>query len=168
MHHLKHTLMGAALALCASLANAHDYKLGDVHIDHPYAKTSLAGTSTGAAYIASLENTGKAADRLLRVSSPVAGHVELHSMDMGADGVMHMKEEDSLTLAPGAVVKMKPGSGWHLMLMDLKQPLKDGEHFPMTLEFEHAGKIEVEVQVHAPHDHGHDHGASDAASGHSH
>ncbi|MBV8124417.1 MAG: copper chaperone PCu(A)C [Burkholderiaceae bacterium] len=151
---LKQSLISTILALCAGVVHAHDYKLGDVHIDHPYAKPSVPGSSTGAAYIASLDNLGATADRLVRASSPLAGHVELHSMGMDANGVMHMKEEAYIALPPGASVKMKPGSGWHLMLMDLKQTIKDGEHFPMTLEFEHAGKIDVDVQVQAPHAHG--------------
>ena len=69
------------------------------------------------------------------------------SMD---DGVMRMREVEAIAVAPGAPIKMRPGSGFHFMLMDLKQPLKDGESFPMTLEFERAGKVEVKVVVQVP------------------
>ena len=68
-------------------------------------------------------------------------------MAVDAQGVMRMREIDGIALAPNARVAMRPGSGMHLMLMGLKAPLKEGARFPMTLEFERAGKVEVEVVV---------------------
>ncbi len=140
----------ATLVFLGSLAGARDSSVGDIRIGHPYAVPSVPGSTTGAAYFADLENSGKAADTLLRISTPMAGRVELHTMSVDAQGVMRMREIDGIALAPGAAVKMRPGMGTHLMLIGLKQPLKEGTAFPMTLEFAKAGKIEVKVIVQVP------------------
>jgi len=136
-----------ALAVVAGAAFAHGATVGDIEIGHPYAKPSLPGTTNGAAYFATLENTGNSADRLLRASTPMATRVELHTMAVDAQGVMRMREIDGIALAPHAKIQMRPGSGMHLMLIGLKEPLKDGARFPMTLDFERAGKVEVTVIV---------------------
>lgn len=147
---LKRAVGAALFALLAHAgAQAHGSTAGDVSIGHPYATPSLPGARNGAAYIATLENTGKQPDRLLRVSSPVAGHAEVHTMTMDG-GVMRMREIDAIPLAPGESIKMRPGQGYHFMLMDLKQPLKEGDTFPMTMEFERGGKVEVKVVVQVP------------------
>jgi copper(I)-binding protein len=144
-------------------ALAHDYSAGDISIGHPFATPSLQGARTGAAYLADLENTGTQRDRLLRASTPVAQRVELHQMDVDANGVMRMRELDAIAVEPKApAIKMRPGMGTHLMLIDLKQPLKGGDTFPMTLEFERGGKVEVKVVVQVPTARG----ASDAAHNH--
>jgi hypothetical protein len=142
-------LRGSPLAavLVAAAAFAHGSTIGDIEIGHPYATPSLPGTTNGAAYFAMLENTGNNADRLLRASTPTATRVELHTMAVDAQGVMRMREVDGIALAPHAKIRMRPGSGLHLMLVGLKEPLKDGARFPMTLEFERAGKVEVTVVV---------------------
>ena len=129
-------------------ARAHDYTAGDVHIIHPYATPSVPGARNGAAYVAGLE--ARQADRLLRVTTPIAERAEVHTMSMDAGGVMRMREVADLPLAPGAPIKMRPGDGPHFMLMGLKQPLKEGDSFPMTLEFERGGKVDVKVVVQVP------------------
>lgn len=131
-------------------AAAHESKVGDVAIGHPFATPSLAGSPNGAAYFVLLENTGTRADKLLRASTPVAARVELHSMAVDARGVMRMREIDAIELPAKAKVRMRPGLGLHLMLVGLKEPLKEGATFPMTLEFERAGKAEVKVVVQTP------------------
>ncbi len=138
------------LALCIPAANAHGGRAGDVVITHPFATPTPAGAVNGAAYIATLENTGKSADRLLRASTPAAQSVELHNMLVDAGGVMRMREMADIPLAPSTPVKMRPGSGMHIMLLGLKQPLKAGDSFPLTLEFERGGKTEVKVVVQVP------------------
>ena len=138
------------LAIAAGVSGAHDFSVGAVRIGHPYATPSIPGTTNGAAYFASLENTGDAPDKLIRVVTPVAERVELHSMSVDAQGVMRMREVDGIALAPKARIQMKPGLGQHLMLIGLKAPLKEGSSFPMSLEFERAGRVEVTVNVQAP------------------
>lgn len=134
---------------------AHDFKAGELRIDHPYATPSRPGLATGAVYFKSIRNTGAVADRLLSATTPVAGRVEIHRMQMlqGAQGdVMQMRAVPSLEIAAGATVVMKHGTpdGHHLMLRDLKAPLKDGDRFPVTLTFENAGVHEVNVWVQTP------------------
>jgi len=75
---------------------------------------------------------------------------EIYTMNVDAQGVMRMREIDGVALAPKAKVQMKPGLGLHLMLIGLKEPLKEDATFPMTLEFERAGKVEVKVIVGQP------------------
>jgi periplasmic copper chaperone A len=140
----------AALAmLCTSPAQAHGGKAGDIEITHPYARPSVPGVPNGGAYIVRLENKGKLADRLLRASTPAAQRVEMHTMAM--DGtVMRMREVSEIALAPGAKVEMRPGMGYHFMLIGLTKALKEGDSFPLTLEFERGGKAEVKVVVQVP------------------
>jgi len=153
-----------AAALCAVTLGvaAHGASVGDIAIGHPFATPSIPGTSNGAAYLASIENNGAAADRLVRASTPIAARVEIHTMNLDAQGVMRMREIDGVELAPKAKVHMKPGGGLHLMLIGLKEPLKEDATFPMTLEFERAGKVEVKMIVGQPKP------AAAAASGHMH
>ena len=148
--HFRRLLSCAALLLLSAQALAHGSSVGDVNIGHPFATPSVPGARSGAAYIANLENSGKQPDRLLRASTPVAARVEMHEMTLDAQGVMRMRETSAIVLAPKSLIKMRPGMGTHLMLIDLKQPLKEGETFPMTMEFERAGKVEVKVVVQVP------------------
>lgn len=133
--------------LAPAIVSAQEYKGGDVSIHQPFATPTRPGASTGATYFVGLENRGTLADRLLRASSPAAARVELHSGEIGGDGVMRMRELDAIALPAGTTVELKPGQGYHLMLMDLRKPLAQGESFAMTLEFERAGKVEVKVAV---------------------
>jgi periplasmic copper chaperone A len=146
---LRHAL--AALLFAASLpALAHDAHAGDIAIVHPFAAPTIPGMTTGAAYITTLENAGVGADKLVRASTPVAARVEIHTMSVDAQGVMRMREVDGIALASKARVQMKPGSGLHLMLVGMKSPLKEGASFPMTLQFERGGSVEVNVVVQKP------------------
>lgn len=136
--------------LSVDAAIAHGARVGDIAIAHPFATPTPAGASSGAAYIVELKNTGGTPDRLLRATSPMARQVELHSMTVDAGGVMRMRELSDIALAPGVPVRMQPGAGLHIMLMGLARPLVEGDRFPMTLEFERAGKAEVDVVVQRP------------------
>ena len=148
---MKLAASAALLALCSiATAHAHGGRAGDVEIAHPFATPTPAGATSGAAYVVTLENTGKQPDRLLRVSTPVAQRAEIHTMAVDAGGVMRMREVPEIALAPGVPVKMRPGAGVHFMLIGLKQPLKEGDSFPLTLEFERGGKTVVKVVVQTP------------------
>jgi periplasmic copper chaperone A len=153
-HPTRRAICIALLTLASSAstmrAHAHGGSAGEIEIAHPFATPTPAGALNGAAYLATLTNTGKQPDRLLRASTPAAQRVELHTMAVDAAGVMRMREVEAMPLAPGAAIKMRPGDGMHFMLMGLKQPLKEGDSFPMTLEFERSGKAEVKVVVQVP------------------
>ena len=135
-------LLGATLLGAQALA--HDFTAGDMHITHPWSRALPPVAPTGAAYLI-LENMGDQADRLIAAASPIAGRVELHE-HIHQDGLMKMQQIDSVEIAPGAQVEFKPG-GHHFMLFDLQQPLVEGSSYPMTLNFEHAGEVDVEVKV---------------------
>ncbi|HZF81803.1 MAG TPA: copper chaperone PCu(A)C [Rubrivivax sp.] len=112
-------------------------------VESAWARPTVAGQSAGGAY---LKITGGAlADRLLSASSPVAQHAELHTMTMEGD-IMRMRSIDAVAVPPGQTVELKPG-GMHLMFVGLAQPLKSGSRFPLTLRFEKAGAITVQVKV---------------------
>lgn len=155
----KKRLVIAAATLGCALATgqlmAHDYEIADLHIDHPWSRALPPVAKTGAAYL-TIENRGEKADRLLEVTTPVAGHAELHE-HVHQDGLMKMQQIQAMTLPAGETVSFKPGS-YHIMLFDLKQPLVAGEKFPMTLHFEQAGELDVEIAVQqdAPAGHGGD------------
>ncbi|HWM46952.1 MAG TPA: copper chaperone PCu(A)C [Xanthobacteraceae bacterium] len=135
----------AALALLVTSAMAHDYKVGSLKIDHPWARATPKGASVGGGYM-KITNTGTTPDRLVGGSSTVSGRFEVHEMSMD-NGVMRMRPlKDGLEIKPGQTVELKPGS-FHIMLLDLKQPLKENERVKGTLTFEKAGTVEVEYAV---------------------
>ncbi len=146
-----------AIAIAAS-AQAHDFNAGDLVIDHPYAVATPEGARTGAVYFRSIRNQGHHADRLLGGRTAVAGSVQIHRSTMDGN-VMQMRAIDALDLPAGAEVKLRHGGNLHVMLVDLKAPLRDGDRFPITLRFEHAGEKEVMVWVQQPKatDAGHQH-----------
>lgn len=130
-------------ALCA-LAFASPALAADITVSSPWARASAPNAPNGAAYL-EIANAGKDADRLLSASSPVADKVELHTHLMD-NGVMKMRPVEGFEVAPGAPQVLRPG-GNHIMLMGLKQTLKPGASFPVTLTFAKAGAITVEVPV---------------------
>ena len=127
-------------------AGAHEYKLGDLEIVHPWARASAGNAKNGAAYM-TIENRSGTADRLLSASSPIAKMVELHAHVMEND-VMQMRPVDAVDLAPGETTKLAPG-GLHVMMMGLQETLVEDSTFPLTLHFEQAGEITVDVVVEA-------------------
>ncbi|SKA32705.1 copper chaperone PCu(A)C [Consotaella salsifontis] len=143
----KTIFLGAALALASTAASAHDYKVGSLHIVHPWARATAPSAEVGGAYM-TIENKGKTADRLLGGSTPIAEKAEVHTMEM-VDGVMKMHEVDGgLEIPAGGEASLAPG-GYHVMIVGLKQPLKEGERVPLTLKFEKAGSVDVELAIEA-------------------
>jgi copper(I)-binding protein len=127
------------------VVQAEDFKVANIHISHPFAKATVPGQISGSAYL-KLENKGKSADKLTKVESAIAKSVELHTMEMEGE-VMKMREVKEISLNAGEKIEMHPGGGYHIMLVDLRQPLKAGEKFSLTLTFEKAGKLNVIVNV---------------------
>lgn len=137
--------LAAVLALVAGVS-AHDYRLGPLHIVHPWARATPKGASVGGGYM-KITNNGAASDRLIGGSSPVAARFEIHEMSVDDKGVMRMRMlKDGLEIKPGQTVEFKPGS-LHVMLVDLKQPLQEKDRVKGTLVFEKAGTIDVEYAV---------------------
>jgi periplasmic copper chaperone A len=132
-------------ALFAAPVRAEEVKAGDLTITQAWSRATPKGAKIGSGYL-TIENKGSAPDRLVGISADIAGKVEVHEMAMN-NGVMTMRPLDKgLTIDPGKTVKLAPG-GYHLMLFDLKSPLKQGDTLPITLEFEKAGKVKVSLDV---------------------
>jgi periplasmic copper chaperone A len=138
-------LLVAFAAACSFAAQAHSFKIAEITIDHPYARATAPGQPSGGAFLR-LDNRGPA-DRLVAVQSGVAGSTELHEMKMEGD-VMRMRQIDAVELPRNQSVSLQAG-GLHIMLMGLKAPLKEGDKFPLTLRFQNAGEVKVEVYVEA-------------------
>ena len=140
---------GAALLglLLASPSRADDVKAGDLVISQAWSRATPGGAKTGGGFL-TIENKGTAPDKLTGASADFAGKIEVHEMAMN-NGVMKMRPvEGGLTIDPGKTVKLAPG-GFHLMMMDLKNPLKQGDKLPVTLQFEKAGKVTITLDVQA-------------------
>ncbi|MFN3630844.1 MAG: copper chaperone PCu(A)C [Casimicrobiaceae bacterium] len=138
------------MLMFSGLAAAHDYRLGALRIDHPYALPTAPGVSTGAAYLRTIRNTGDTADRLVGASTPIATRVEIYQKITDEAGVMRMRAVPALELAARSEQRLRHDGAYHLMLIGLERPLKDGDRFPLTLRFERAGEREVTVWVQMP------------------
>lgn len=149
-------LCAGLIALNTMNVHAHDFSAGALVIDHPYATPSIKGAANGAVYFRSIENKGKELDRLIGAKTTVAETVELHEMKVEQD-VARMRELTAIDLPSGEKVQFRHGGGYHLMLMNLKQPLIVGERFDLTLKFEKAGEKTVKVWVQQPRNMGNEH-----------
>ncbi|NWH07505.1 MAG: copper chaperone PCu(A)C [Alphaproteobacteria bacterium] len=146
-----------ALVLAGAIAaGAHEYKLGAIEIDHPWTRPTATGQQVGAGFM-TLKNTGTEADRLIGAESAASEKVELHEHIHEGD-VVKMRPVEAIALAPQAAVKLEPG-GYHLMLIGLKAPISEGAMIPVTLIFEKAGRVDVELmsqkqgEAHKPAEH---------------
>ena len=128
--------------LWAGSALALDYKQGAIEIRQPWTRATPPTAESGGGFLV-LANTGTTPDRLIAVKSPAA---EIHEMKMDGN-VMRMRElEKGIEIPPGATVELKPG-GFHIMFMGLKAPFAKDAKVPLTLVFEKAGSVDVELQV---------------------
>jgi periplasmic copper chaperone A len=125
---------------------AQDYQIKALRITNSFARATPPGAKVAGAFM-TIKNQGQEADRLISASSPIAGLVEIHEMAVEG-GMMKMRAIKGIDVKPGATVELKPG-GYHVMLEDLKQPLKLGDQVPVRLTFEKGGVVEIKVQVEA-------------------
>jgi len=143
-HSLKSPAPGVRIVGAAAAAPTA-FKAGALTIEQPWSRATPGGAKVGGGYVR-ITNSGKEPDRLIGGSFPLSGRVEIHEMRLEGD-VMRMKPvEGGLEIKPGATVELKPG-GHHLMFMDLKEPLKEGQAVRGTLMFEKAGAVDVEFRV---------------------
>ncbi|MCR9112293.1 MAG: copper chaperone PCu(A)C [Rhodobacteraceae bacterium] len=148
-------LIAAATALPAAAA--------DIMVMDSYARAAMANAKTGAAFLM-IHNTGETDDRLVAAASPAAKRVELHTHIESGDGIMKMVHvEEGFELPAGGMIEMKRG-GKHVMFMGLTDPFEQGEMIPLTLTFEKAGEMQIEVPVDLERQDGHgmshDHGTN--------
>ena len=147
-------LILAAPLLLALPAAAQEVRAGDLVITQGWSRAAGAG-GTGAGYL-SISNRGTTADRLLSASSPAARAAELHP-HMREGDVMRMRPMPAIDIPPGGTVTLQPG-GQHLMLLGLSAPLRQGETVPVTLRFERAGEVRVNLAIQAAGARGPGHG----------
>ncbi|MEZ5854841.1 MAG: copper chaperone PCu(A)C [Hyphomicrobiaceae bacterium] len=139
------------VALCALafltpvLAQAQDYTVGALKISAPWARATPAGAQVAGGFM-TIENTGKESDVLVGGTFTRSGRVEIHEMAVVND-IMKMHElPNGLEIKPGEKVTLKPGS-YHVMFMELKQPLQQGDTVDGTLVFKKAGTVKVSYKV---------------------
>jgi len=136
---MQHILLAAALLTAAPT----DAQTQPIEVQNAWARATAAGAKAGGVFL-TITDKGEP-DRLVGASTPVAAVAEVHET-VNDNGVMRMRPIPALPMQPGQPVVLKPG-GYHIMLMGLKQQLKDGETFPVTLNFEKAGSITTTVHV---------------------
>ncbi len=132
------------LAFAASLvlAGAAMAQSSQLEVTHAWARATPGKAENGAAYLTIQSPT---ADKLVAASTPAAKKAELHTMSM-TGMIMKMRQVDAIDVPAGKPVTLKPG-GFHVMLLGLQQPLKEGQSFPLTLTFEKGGTRTVTVAV---------------------
>ena len=144
--------LGAVFLLAAALVAAMLWLAGESGGDAP-SRIVVAGAwarpvadiGGAAAVYLRVENSGDGGDRLTGVETPAAAKAEDHSSQMDGD-IMRMRPVDSVEIGAGQTAALSPGA-MHIMLTGLKQGLKEGESFPLTLVFAKAGRIETNVGV---------------------
>ncbi|MGO7988272.1 DUF1775 domain-containing protein [Rhizobium leguminosarum] len=120
-------------------------KAGDLEVSGGFAKAMLPGQPVGGGFF-TVKNNGQADDRLVSVSSPAAGEVQIHEM-VTKDNVMRMRQlKDGIAIGAGETVKLEPGN-LHLMFQKVKTPFKQGDTVSVTLTFEKAGKVDLVLQI---------------------
>jgi copper(I)-binding protein len=139
-------ILAAVLSVSLAVpALADDVTLGSLKISAPWARATPKGAAVGGGYL-TITNTGSTPDRLIGGTTAIASRFEMHEMSMD-NGVMKMRQlAQGLEIKPGEKIEFKPGS-YHVMLMGLKQQLIQGQHFKATLQFEKAGKVDVDFAV---------------------
>lgn len=116
-----------------------------IDISQPWARATPPGAASGGGFV-TLTNQSDTDDRLVGVSTTITELAEIHNMEMDGD-VMRMQHlPDGLEIPAGETVTLAPG-GLHLMFMELTSPIEEGQAIPVTLAFEHAGSIDIELQV---------------------
>ncbi|QBF33649.1 copper chaperone PCu(A)C [Thalassococcus sp. S3] len=154
--------LAATFALCAAATSAHEYRLGDLVIDHPMAFETANTAMSGGGYL-TIVNEGETPDRLVAVRADFP-KVMLHGTEE-KDGVARMFHVDGIDIPAGESVALEPG-GLHVMFMGLRDdPFEVGETFSATLVFEQAGEVDVVFNVEArdgSHGAGMDHSGHDA------
>jgi len=136
----------SAFILIVGPASAHDFKIGQIEIKHPWSRPTPPSAPVAGGYM-KLTNTGIEADRLVEVVSPIAERAEIHR-SVVENGIASMRPTEGLAVDPGATVDFE-AEKLHVMFIKPKSQLKDGEKFPATLVFEKAGRVEIEFMVQA-------------------
>jgi copper(I)-binding protein len=140
-------LMTALLLPAVTVSFAHAIKKGNILLTELWSRATPSGAKVAAGFF-TVENTGSEPDRLVDIKTPV-GKAEIHETAT-VNGVSTMRPlEGGLAIAPGQKVTLAPG-GLHVMITDLKEPLKQGEMLHLTLRFQKAGEIDATLHIRPP------------------
>lgn len=157
-------LCAFALTIAATFAHA-ETKVGDLVLNDPFTRATLPNAPVAGGFV-TIMNMGDTDDTLIAATTDIAATTEIHTMEMDGD-IMRMSElEDGLPIPAGDTVVLQPG-GFHLMFMQLNTPLVEGETIAVTLTFENAGDVTIDIPVAARDAKGaaeHGHGSHGAAS----
>jgi periplasmic copper chaperone A len=138
-------LAAAGAGIAAVPAAAADYDVGSIHISTPWARATPKGAASGAGYM-TITNKGTKPDAVSCVSDDASAQCQIHTMTLEG-GVMKMRPvEGGLEIKPGETVTLQPG-GYHIMFVNLKHGLEQGQSVKATLKFEHAGTVDVEYPI---------------------
>jgi hypothetical protein len=118
-----------------------------ITVEQSWARATTPGAKTAAAYM-TIINNGPDDVRMIGASTPIAESVQFH-VEKDDKGVMRMRRISAIDIKPGARFSFKPG-GTHVMLVGVKEPLREGQTLPLTLDFETAGKVEVSIPIGKP------------------
>jgi copper(I)-binding protein len=138
-------LLVLGICVLPTAASAHDYRIGSLHIDHPWAIATPNGAKVGAGYL-KITNDGTEPDRLVAITSPAARKVTLHGSVKEGDVVKMRALEKGIEIKPGETVELKP-DGSHIMFEGLRAPLREAGRVQGTLVFEKAGSIDVDYTI---------------------
>ena len=147
MTHRRNLLLATALLPLAAPARAHDTitELGPLRLVNPWTRAAGQGMQGGGFLV--IRNTGATPDKLISATSPAAGRMELHTHIRDGD-VMRMRPVADIPVPANGEVTLQPG-GLHLMLIGLTQPMNAGQTIPVTLRFERAGEVTIQLSVQA-------------------
>lgn len=134
----------AALLPALALAECAEVSQGDLSIRAAWSRATI-GTARPAVFYVTIQNNGSTDDRLTGIETSVAGMPMLHETVM-TDSVASMPHATAIDIPAGETVSLAPG-GFHGMLMDLEEELKEGESFPVALQFEKAGEVSIDTEV---------------------
>lgn len=142
---MKPLFAAAVLVLAAPAAFAcQTWTVGDLTIQHAWSRATIGTDRPGVLYV-EIANTGSETDALVGIATPAAGMPMLHETIV-TDGVASMPHALSVPVPAGETIKLSPG-GYHGMLTGLTAALKEGDRFPVTLTFEKAGEVTVDVET---------------------
>jgi len=137
-------VIAAASAILLILGFSAPAFAGGIQVEGAWARASIGTERPGVAYM-TIRNSSPESDRLIGAKTPAAKRTMVHESLM-SDGVMKMRPAEKIEIAAGGAVVLEPG-GLHLMLTFLQKELVEGDAFPLTLTFEHAGQVRVHVMV---------------------
>ena len=140
-------ILAAVLIVASSIAFGAHAADSAITIQDPYVRLVPPGIKTTGGFML-IRNTGKADRQLVKAESPAAGTVELHT-HINDNGVMKMRAVASIAVKAGAQAELKPGS-YHVMLIDLKESLKEGDSIPISLTFDDGSTFNVQAPVRKP------------------